>query len=63
MELIINFINEEKEWIFSGIGVFVLGLFIYGKSSKSSVKQKQKIGNNSTGIQANGDVNVNTYKK
>lgn len=63
MEAIINFLVEEKEWIFSGIGVFVLGLFIYRKTTNSSVKQKQKIGNNSTGIQANGNVNINTDKK
>ncbi|WP_396188411.1 hypothetical protein [Flavobacterium sp.] len=63
METIINFVIKEKEWIFSGIGVFVLGLFIYGKTTNLSVKQKQKIRNNSTGIQANGDVNINTNKK
>lgn len=63
METIINFVIEEKEWIFSGIGVFVLGLLIYGKTTNLSVKQKQKIRNNSTGIQANGDVNINTNKK
>jgi hypothetical protein len=58
-----EFIMNNYEWIFSGIGVFVLGLFIYRKTTNLSVKQKQKIRNNSTGIQANGDVNINTNNK
>ena len=61
MEEIIDYIVREKDWIFSGIGVFILGFFIY-KKSKTSKKMKQKIKNNSFGIQADGDVNINTKK-
>ncbi|AWG22773.1 hypothetical protein FFWV33_15175 [Flavobacterium faecale] len=62
MDTIINYLIEEKEWIFSGIGVFILGFFFYRKTANTSVNQKQKISDNSTGIQANGDVNINTKK-
>lgn len=63
MDTIFDYLIEEKEWIFSGIGVFVLGFFIYKRTTKSSVKQNQKVGSNSSGIQANGDININSDKK
>ena len=62
MNEIIDYIIAEKGWIFSGIGVFILGLFLYRKS-KSSKTMKQKVSKNSEGIQAGGDVNINTPKK
>lgn len=40
MEKLLNWLFENKEWIFSGIGVFVLGLFFYKKVSS----QKQSSG-------------------
>jgi len=63
MDKIISFLIEEKEWLFSGIGVFILSFFIYRKKTRSSVKQQQRIGKKSTGIQANGDVNINIPKE
>jgi hypothetical protein len=62
MEEILNYIVSEKEWIFSGVGVFILGFFIYRKVS-SSTKMNQKITGKSSGIQAKGDVNINNPKK
>jgi|TARA_R100000789_G_C2980257_1_gene143253 hypothetical protein len=62
MNEIIDYIIAEKEWIFSGVGVFILSIFLYRKS-KSSKRFKQKVSKDSKGIQAGGDVNINTPKK
>jgi len=54
-----QWIIDNKEWIFSGIGIFILsiiaGLFI---KRKSFLKQSQKSGKNSTNYQAGGDINI-----
>lgn len=53
-----SWLIENKEWVFSGIGVsvlfFVLSLFKKG----SGVKQVQKSGANSTNYQAGGDIKI-----
>lgn len=55
----VNFLSENVQWIFSGIGVFVLGFFI----TKKVIKNKsQTIKNKSTGIQAGRDVKINIKK-
>jgi hypothetical protein len=51
------FLNN-KEWIFSGIGVFLLGLIINIVFRKKSIKQIQKSGKNSKNYQAGGDINI-----
>lgn len=58
MEQISNFFSSNYEWIFSGIGVFVISFFIIKKSKI----QKQKVGDNSTGIQAGRDVKIKKSK-
>ncbi len=53
-------IFENKEWIFSGIGVFVIGIIyaLFKKKKKSkSTNMKQKSGDNSTNTQIGGDYN------
>jgi hypothetical protein len=49
---------ENKEWFFSGFGVFVLTLvitlFVKNRGKKVG-KMKQKSGSNSTNIQIGGD--------
>jgi hypothetical protein len=56
-----NWIINNTEWIFSGIGVaiisFIIGLFLKNKSTKK-LTMKQKSGNNSTNIQVGGNCNV-----
>ncbi|WP_288342882.1 hypothetical protein [uncultured Roseivirga sp.] len=55
-----DWIIENKEWIFSGIGVFVLGIvyaFFKKRKKSKSLKMKQKSGDNSTNIQIGGDYN------
>jgi uncharacterized membrane protein YczE len=56
-----KWVIDNKEWIFSGIGIFVLSLIIsiYVKK-KSSVKQIQKTGAKSTNYQAGGDIKIVT---
>lgn len=52
---------DNKEWVFSGIGVFIIGLFITWLSNKNMTKRhnkmKQKSGDNSINIQIDGDYN------
>jgi hypothetical protein len=53
-----NWLLHNKEWIFSGIGVFVLGLvitFFNKPARRRKIKQRQKSGANSTNIQVGGD--------
>lgn len=55
-----NWIIENKEWIFSGIGVFIIGLiatFLTRKERTKSTKMKQKSGSKSNNIQIGGDYN------
>jgi len=58
---IINFIVSEKEWLFSGIGVFILSFIIYKKNKASNI-MKQNLKNNSFAIQAGKNVNINLKK-
>ena len=57
MEEIIKFIVTEKEWLFSGIGVFVLSFFI-SKKNKAFKTMKQDVINGSSGIQAGKNINI-----
>ena len=38
MKEMIGWIVENKEWIFSGIGIFVLGLFLSNKAARNYLK-------------------------
>lgn len=59
MQSIIDFFIDNYQWIFSGIGVFILSLFFVKKTKN----QKQKVDNNSIGIQAGRDVKIENLKK
>lgn len=55
-----EWILANKEWIFSGIGVLIVGLLINlfkGKKDLKATKMKQKSGSNSSNIQIGGDYN------
>ena len=58
---IINWLNSNKEWIFSGIGVGIISIIItlFFKRSQSK-KQIQKSGNNSVNIQVGDNLNIHT---
>lgn len=52
---------QNKEWIFSGVGVFILSTIsmVFLKKTKSS--QYQKVGDSSKAIQAGGDVKLGEH--
>ncbi len=54
-----NWIIENKEWFFSGIGATILtiivSLFFQSSSKKKRLKQIQKSGSHSNNIQVGGD--------
>lgn len=68
-----EWIIDNKEWFFSGGGVFILGLIItffswlFRKKQKSddniNVSMKQKGGKNSKNYQSNGDMTINLISK
>ncbi|UTW03916.1 hypothetical protein KDX31_02465 [Amphritea atlantica] len=58
METITEWINNNYTWVFSGAGIFVLGgiIALFKRKVSSGITQKQRSGNNSTNIQAGGNV-------
>lgn len=58
---IINWLNSNKEWIFSGIGVAIISIVIHLLFKRyQSKKQIQKSGNNSINIQVGDNLNIHT---
>lgn len=54
-----QWVIENKEWVFSGIGVFALSLVVtFILNRKKSTSQIQKSGKNSKNYQAAGDINI-----
>lgn len=54
-----QWIIDNKEWLFSGAGIFIITIVIsIFTSKKRSVKQAQKSGSNSKNYQAAGDINI-----
>ncbi len=53
---VVEYIIDNKEWIFSGIGVAAISWFILRKSTGSNMIQKG--GKGSTNIQVKGDFSV-----
>lgn len=54
-----QWIIDNKEWLFSGAGIFIITTIIaLAIKKKPSSKQSQKSGNNSTSYQAGGDVHI-----
>lgn len=58
MEDVIEWFASNYKWVFSGIGVVILGaIFSFFRKSKSNgISQKQRSGNNSINIQAGNNV-------
>ena len=57
-----NWIVANKEWIFSGVGVFAVGLVItyfVKRARDANITQNQTSGTNSNNYQSAGDLNVN----
>lgn len=56
-----EWINENKEWIFSGVGVIVISAIInaiFKGKKRKRLTQNQNSGKNSTNIQAGGDIKL-----
>ena len=53
----LDYLINNKEWIFSGIGVAVVSWLLFRNSSASNMTQKS--GKNSTNIQVGGDLKFN----
>ena len=54
-----QWIMDNKEWLFSGLGIFIISTiigFIFIK--KNTTKQIQKSGKNSTNYQSAGDMTI-----
>lgn len=50
---------DNMEWIFSGIGVFALSLIAgFFIKNRGTTKQSQKAGDRSTNYQSAGDINI-----
>lgn len=55
---VLEYLIDNKEWIFSGVGVAAISWFLLRKSSTSSMSQKG--GKNSTNIQVGGNYTTST---
>lgn len=65
MEDFFAWIIDNKEWLFSGVGLVVVawvGRLIFKKTCVSS-KQTIRSGDSSTNVQAGRDVSIGTKKK
>ncbi|OEE57649.1 hypothetical protein [Vibrio splendidus] len=51
---VVKLFTENVDWVFSGIGVFVLTLFFV----KNGVTKKQRAGKKSNNYMAEGDINI-----
>ncbi|WP_222102464.1 hypothetical protein [Marinobacter lipolyticus] len=58
MDTIIEWFSNNHTWVFSGIGIFIIGgvIAIFKRKGANGISQKQRSGNNSTNIQAGGNV-------
>ncbi|KJG01698.1 hypothetical protein [Photobacterium angustum] len=53
-----DWLIENKEWVFSGIGVSVVVFFLSFFNKGKQLKQSQKSGGNSKNYQAGGDIKI-----
>lgn len=64
MEAVWVFLVENKEWLFSGLGVCLLvGLFQMLRGRHDSSKQVIRSGHNSINVQAGQDITIGNNKK
>ncbi len=56
-----QWILENIEWVFSGIGVFIFGLFfsLFRSKRNRDKNMSQKAGNKSKNFQIGGDLKIN----
>jgi len=62
LDQILQFLKEHQ-MLSGSIGVILVAIIgLFAKNNLKSTKQTQKIGNNSTGYQAGGSININNSK-
>jgi len=62
--LMIEFIQKNYEWLFSGAGLTVVSWFLgYKQGYSKAIKQQMKVGNDSTAIQVGGNMQGNVGKE
>ncbi|MFP9135352.1 hypothetical protein ACLKZ7_20365 [Shewanella algae] len=54
LDQLVKLLSDNVEWIFSGIGVFVITLFFV----RDGVSKKQNAGENSNNYMADRDINI-----
>jgi hypothetical protein len=57
-----NWINENKEWIFRGVGVVIITFILNYFFKDKSTSQKQKSGKKSNNYQSGKDITINNKK-
>lgn len=68
MNSIVKWVIDNKEWVFSGVGVaiagFIIGLILKKRvSGGENIKMTQKSGRNSFNYQSAGTMNINVPQK
>lgn len=65
MEDFITWIVDNKEWLFSGVGLIIVGWVgrLFFKKTYSSSTQTIRSGDSSTSVQAGRDVNIGMKDK
>lgn len=59
----LDFFQNNYEWLFSGAGLTVVSWFIgYKQGYSKAIKQQMKVGDNSTAIQVAGNMKGNIGK-
>lgn len=63
--MILNFLTDNKEWLFSGAGVvFVAGIWrIFFKKRQAESNQTIQAGEGSTNVQSGRDAHINIDKR
>jgi len=62
-ENIITSVIDNKEWLFSGVGVLVVSWVVHFLFKKRIPTQTIRSGDGSTNAQAGGDVSIRTEQK
>lgn len=65
MDVIVTFLIDNKEWLFSGVGIVVITLIcqFFFKKRQAAATQSIQAGDGSTNIQSGGDVKVTIDKR
>lgn len=65
MDVITSLLFDNKEWLFSGLGLMIIAWIgrLFYKQRQITSSQNIRSGDTSTNVQAGRDVNIGTKKK